>query len=203
MLKDGMRVELHNQVHGPRGRERGARIQLGHVLDTALTCRLRVHTSLFSCSHDVDSTSWAQRVATCLIPTRLRWLKIGMCPVPKSVTHRTFCTLSTTLAAERRSTFTTFVKRWLAKTIPLDGETSDTVDNIQIKIQVKQGTLPDQQQLTLSGNQLEDERMIFSVCDIIQGPHGTSAGDSLVVLQCRQRESTSAFSVVSEQLQQV
>ena len=44
--------------------EPSARIQLRHVLDKALTCNLCVHMSVFSCSPDVDTTAWAQRVAT-------------------------------------------------------------------------------------------------------------------------------------------
>ena len=57
------------------------------------------------------------------------------------VKHCPFCTLSTTMPAEHLPTFTMFVKTLSGKTITLDVETYDTVDNIKSKIQVKEGTL--------------------------------------------------------------
>ena len=68
-----------------------------------------------------------------------------------------FCTLSTTMVAKRVSTFTMFVKRLIDKTITVDVETYDTVGHTKSKIQLRQGTLPDQQGLTFSGKQLEDD----------------------------------------------
>ena len=70
------------------------------------------------------------------------------------------CTLSTPMVVEHRSTFTIFVKTSAGKTTALGVEKSDTVDNIQSKIQVIEGTQLDQQRLTFSGKYLEDERMI-------------------------------------------
>ena len=85
---------------------------------------------------------------------------IELCPVPKTVHHQTLCTLSATMVAERGSTFSTFLKTLTGRTRTLDVETSHTVDNLKSNIQVEQGTLPNHQRLTLSGKQLEDERII-------------------------------------------
>ena len=60
------------------------------------------------------------------------------------------------MVAERGSAVTIWVKTLTGKTITLDVEKSDTVDNIKSRMQVKGGTIPDQQRLIFSGNQLED-----------------------------------------------